>query len=137
MSKTKGRMILVKDISGDKYLGYTEEKEIEAGGILFLNQVRYMNELRQPALSLDENTRERKVVGFQTLMTLMPIDCFEGAVDNFGVIVASWYYPGDHGDRVMSKFKNLIKNAELNETATRADEAGIQLVNAAGLPKGA
>jgi hypothetical protein len=65
-------------------------------------------------------------IGMQFFAALLPVHLCDGPLDGFEVQVTTRYYVKDN-PRIHEKLKNLIRNAEENETARRAESAGIKL----------
>ena len=111
--------------SRDKIVGEAESANyisdcITQNKFMVLNNVRVLVEVLSPVR--DRTTGE--VQGMNRSMTLLPLDINDGPVDNICVLPMLVVIPKEKN---LERLEALIKQAENNETASRALESGIHL----------
>ena len=111
-------LIIAADQGGNKFIGtyYTWEEDT-----LCMHDARSFIAQKQP--KVDPRTGQVTISQFTAIL---PIDMFSGPVPVLHINPSSWYHLKDSPD-LFAKFKMLLDNAEKNEQAMRAQEAGIIL----------
>ena len=119
------RIVVVTTASGEKFLGWIPKGEDPVGYMdqptVKIEDARLVAVQQQPRMN-----PQQQIVGISTLVALLQVDMFPGAVPNYRLRPAAWYFPFENPE-TKTKIEQLLKKAEENEKINQASEAGLHI----------